>query len=247
MSAPTSRKPVRGARLERAAVASPAAPGKARGRWIAAGGAVLAAIGAIALWWGRGSPYAVTQTADQNVLLVTIDTLRADALGSYGGRAATPHLDRLAARRRALLVRARARGRDAALPHLHPDRPASLRARHARQQRLSRQGRDPRRSRRDSRPWALRPAPSSAASPSTKRFGLTPGFDVYDDQVPELKGDVSFSMPERTADECHQERDRLDRPPDHEVLLVGARVRSPLAVQAAARSRVAVRVATVPR
>ena len=30
---------------------------------------------------------------DRNVLLVTIDTLRADALGSYGGRAATPNLD----------------------------------------------------------------------------------------------------------------------------------------------------------
>lgn len=36
------------------------------------------------------------KTADQNVLLVTIDTLRADVLGSYGGPAATPNLDRLA-------------------------------------------------------------------------------------------------------------------------------------------------------
>src|SRR4051812_44305834 len=35
--------------------------------------------------------------AGQNVLLITIDTLRADALGSYGGPAATPALDRLAA------------------------------------------------------------------------------------------------------------------------------------------------------
>ena len=35
-------------------------------------------------------------TANQNVLLITIDTLRSDALGSYGGRAATPNLDRLA-------------------------------------------------------------------------------------------------------------------------------------------------------
>ena len=32
----------------------------------------------------------------QNVLLITIDTLRADALGAYGGPAATPALDRLA-------------------------------------------------------------------------------------------------------------------------------------------------------
>ena len=37
------------------------------------------------------------RSADQNVLLITIDTLRGDALGSYGGRAATPNLDRLAA------------------------------------------------------------------------------------------------------------------------------------------------------
>src|SRR5438093_13747451 len=32
----------------------------------------------------------------QNVLLITIDTLRGDALGCYGGPAATPVLDRLA-------------------------------------------------------------------------------------------------------------------------------------------------------
>src|SRR5207302_10288619 len=35
--------------------------------------------------------------AGQNVLLITIDTLRADALGCYGGPAATPALDSLAA------------------------------------------------------------------------------------------------------------------------------------------------------
>src|SRR5216110_477612 len=33
----------------------------------------------------------------QNVLLITIDTLRADALGAYGGHAKTPALDSLAA------------------------------------------------------------------------------------------------------------------------------------------------------
>src|SRR5438094_39989 len=35
---------------------------------------------------------------DQNVLLITIDTLRADAMSSYGGPARTPNLDALAAR-----------------------------------------------------------------------------------------------------------------------------------------------------
>jgi arylsulfatase A-like enzyme/Flp pilus assembly protein TadD len=36
--------------------------------------------------------------------------------------------------------------------------------------------------------------------PLTKRFGLTPGFDVYDDRIPERTGDVTFTMPERRAD-----------------------------------------------
>ena len=36
--------------------------------------------------------------------------------------------------------------------------------------------------------------------PVSKRFGLTPGFDVYDDQLPEMKGEVNFALPERRAD-----------------------------------------------
>ncbi|HEX4565180.1 MAG TPA: sulfatase-like hydrolase/transferase, partial [Vicinamibacterales bacterium] len=36
--------------------------------------------------------------------------------------------------------------------------------------------------------------------PLTKRFGLTPGFDVYDDQMPEQHGADEMSMPERPAD-----------------------------------------------
>src|SRR5688500_18813462 len=61
----------------------------------------VVAIGLVAffLWRGTGRNDAIplVPSADQNVLLITIDTLRADALGSYGGRAATPNLDRLAA------------------------------------------------------------------------------------------------------------------------------------------------------
>jgi tetratricopeptide (TPR) repeat protein len=37
--------------------------------------------------------------------------------------------------------------------------------------------------------------------PLTKRFGLTPGFDVYDDQISEMRSDVTFTLPERRADE----------------------------------------------
>ena len=60
--------------------------------------AVLAIAALLAWWWQRRAPVfpELIQTADQNILLVTIDTLRADALGSYGGRAATPNLDALA-------------------------------------------------------------------------------------------------------------------------------------------------------
>lgn len=57
--------------------------------------AVVAAAG----WWFTRTPtFVLAPNADRNVLLVTIDTLRSDALGSYGGRATTPNLDRLAAR-----------------------------------------------------------------------------------------------------------------------------------------------------
>lgn len=55
-------------------------------------------IGTAAWWVTRTPSFTVNTTADRNVLLVTIDTLRADALGSYGGRGLTPNLDRLAAR-----------------------------------------------------------------------------------------------------------------------------------------------------
>src|SRR5688500_14422818 len=58
---------------------------------------LVAAAALVAWWFGRQSGFAVERNAERNVLLVTIDTLRADALGAYSGRATTPNLDRLAA------------------------------------------------------------------------------------------------------------------------------------------------------
>jgi len=58
----------------------------------------LVALAGAAWWFTRTPTFALVPNADRNVLLVTIDTLRADALGAYGGRAMTPNLDRLAAR-----------------------------------------------------------------------------------------------------------------------------------------------------
>lgn len=58
---------------------------------------VLAVVAVGGWWWLRTPSFELTVEPDRNVLLITIDTLRADALGSYGGRAITPNLDRLAA------------------------------------------------------------------------------------------------------------------------------------------------------
>ncbi len=46
----------------------------------------------------RQSVTSLELTPTPNVLLVSIDTLRADHLGAYGARIETPHIDRLAAK-----------------------------------------------------------------------------------------------------------------------------------------------------
>src|SRR5688572_5958716 len=63
-----------------------------------AAAAVLAAAGAAAILWTRHQAPEPPH-APRSVLLVTIDTLRADRVGAYGGRGGlTPNLDALAAR-----------------------------------------------------------------------------------------------------------------------------------------------------
>src|SRR5947207_5557421 len=59
--------------------------------------ALCVALAAVALSCGGASAVDLHAIPNQNVLLITIDTLRADALGCYGGPAATPALDRLSA------------------------------------------------------------------------------------------------------------------------------------------------------
>src|SRR5215831_16533966 len=77
-------------------------PGKNRRLWLAAGVGTAVILGVVLALRSLTSFTAGGRQADlrpirnQNVLLITIDTLRADALHSYGGRAATPTLDRLA-------------------------------------------------------------------------------------------------------------------------------------------------------
>jgi choline-sulfatase len=65
---------------------------------VAASMIVLVALAAAGAWFhfAGSASTSFTRSPNQNILLITIDTLRADAIGCYGGRAATPNLDRLA-------------------------------------------------------------------------------------------------------------------------------------------------------
>jgi arylsulfatase A-like enzyme/tetratricopeptide (TPR) repeat protein len=162
----------------------------------AAAALVIAAAG---WWWSRGPAFDLTSSADQNILLVTIDTLRADALGVYGGPAATPNLDRLASH-----------GARFTFAHSHavvtlPSHTSILTGEFPYQHGM-----------RDNSGYRVKDGTATLATrlkplgfatgafiggfPVSKRFGLTPGFDAYDDQLPEVKGEVSFAMPERRAD-----------------------------------------------
>lgn len=166
---------------------------------MAAGAIVLAVAVAAFFLWPRGSTFVLTPNADQNVLLVTIDTLRADSLGVYGGRAATPNFDGLAGG-----------GARFTFAHAHtvvtlPSHTTILTGRYPYEHGM-----------RDNSGFRVKEGTVTLATrlkaqgfatgafvggfPLTKRFGLTPSFDVYDDQMPEMQGDVSFSMPERRAD-----------------------------------------------
>ena len=97
MTSPKTRR--KGARRAAATSAAGAhglrAPGRGRLWPYGAALAVLAA-GAVLLWRSPATPEAVPRTRD-NLLLVTLDTTRADRLGCYGHAGArTRHLDRLA-------------------------------------------------------------------------------------------------------------------------------------------------------
>ena len=160
--------------------------------------AVLAAV-AIFVWRGRAPAFSLERDANVNILLVTIDTLRADALSSYGGPAQTPNLDALAAQ-----------GARFTFAHAHsvvtlPSHTTILSGQLPYEHGI-----------RDNSGFRVKEGTPSLATwlksagfqtgafvggfPLTKRFGLTGGFDLYDDQMPEMHGAIAMSMPERPAD-----------------------------------------------
>jgi arylsulfatase A-like enzyme/Flp pilus assembly protein TadD len=159
---------------------------------------LLAAIAACSLAGGRS--FTVAPNPDRNILLVTIDTLRADAVGAYGGRAPTPNLDALAAR-------------GARFDFAHAHAVVTL-ASHA----SILTGRYPyEHGIRDNTGYRLASREPTAATllkargfatgafvggfPLDRRFGLTPGFDAYDDRMTRTGPTGEIADRERRADE----------------------------------------------
>ena len=128
------------------------------------------------------SSFTLSTNPDRNILFVTIDTLRADALGSYGGKAITPNLDNLAAH-----------GARFTFAHSHAvvtlvSHATMLTGLYPYQHGI-----------RDNTGYRLAPNEATAATrlkaqgfatgafiggfPLDHRFGLNAGFDVYDDKL----------------------------------------------------------------
>ena len=168
----TSRaRPRRGSRLPRFAAAL-----------------AIATVLAFAGWWTlRERTFTLDTNANRNVLIVTIDTLRADALGSYGG-SPTPNLDRLAARGARF---------DAAHAHAVvtlPSHASILSGTYPYEHGV-----------RDNTGYRFNPRQPTIATllrqqgfatgafiggfPLDRRFGLNAGFDTYDDRLGSPSGD----------------------------------------------------------
>lgn len=137
-----------------------------------------------------GSAACAPSPAPSSVLLITIDTLRADAVGSYGGATArTPTLDQLA-RNGVRVDRAWATA-----PITLPSHASILSGRYppshgSRHNGLAMDGTVP------TLATALKArgfatAAFVSAFPLDRRFGLARGFDVYDDEMPRPAGEVT--------------------------------------------------------
>lgn len=160
--------------------------------------ALLVPLAACGLLGGR--PFTVTPNGERNILLVTIDTLRADYVGAYGGRVPTPNLDALAAR-----------GARFDFAHAHAvvtlvSHASIFTGRYPYEHGI-----------RDNTGYRLDPTQQTAATilkargfatgafvggfPLDRRFGLSPGFDVYDDRMTRTGSTGEMSDRERRADD----------------------------------------------
>jgi arylsulfatase A-like enzyme len=139
----------------------------------------------------------VDRTVDQNVLLITIDTLRADAMAMYGGRAATPNLERLAAggvrysfahAHAVLTLPSHATILTGLYPYEH-----GVRDNHSG---FSLSGKTTTVAER-LKGAGFATGAFVSAFPLDRRFGLDAGFDRYDDETGAAVAPVEFLAPER--------------------------------------------------
>ena len=161
------------------------------GPWLGSG--VVVVVIAALVWIRLPRPFAdLPSRPDQNVMLVTIDTMRGDALGCDGGSAATPNIDRLAAFAHAhavVTLPSHASILTGQYPYQHGYRenagyrvPAGMPTLATL---LKADG--------------LATAAFVGAFPLDARFGLTAGFDVYDGRFDDMSGG-GFIIAERPAD-----------------------------------------------
>jgi arylsulfatase A-like enzyme/Flp pilus assembly protein TadD len=181
--------------------ASPAPPRSSRARTVASLVAIATVVSASTLAWRARRTATVTRDPGLSVLLVSVDTLRADALGCYGrAGAATPWADRLAAEgvrfetahaHNVVTLPSHANLLSGEYPLRHgvrdntgfrfpPDRPTLATI-------LRERG------------W--RTGAFVSAFPLDSRFGLDRGFETYDDRLGGAETGAAFLVPERRGEE----------------------------------------------
>jgi choline-sulfatase len=173
-----------------------------KGRVWSRAGALVAGLAALAVaaWW-LVPPRPLRRERGLNVLLVTVDTLRADALGAYGNqRARTPWIDRLAA------AGVRFDAAHAQNVTTFPSHANILSGRYPFDHGV-----------RDNISFRFPPGMETIATllaargyrtgafvsafPLASRFGLRRGFDVYDDSFVGVHSRTAFQLEERPGAE----------------------------------------------
>ena len=158
--------------------------------------AVLFVLALVAVGVLRSRSGAIEPDPRLSVLLITVDTLRADALGVYGGKAETPWIDRLAREgvrfetahaHNVVTLPSHANILSGQLPLGHAVRdntgfrfPAGMETAATRLKSLG-----------------FRTGAFVSAFVLDSRFGLDRGFDVYDDQATGIATQSPFKVPER--------------------------------------------------
>jgi arylsulfatase A-like enzyme len=141
----------------------------------------------------------ILRTRQQNILVITIDTLRADALRMSRGPAATPNLERLAAAgarysfahaHAVYTLPSHATILTGEYPFVHGVRANSGFRLPSRSITLAERLRD----------VGFSTGAFVAAFPVHSQFGLSQGFDVYDDRLGDGTGPPDFLVPERSGD-----------------------------------------------